>query len=159
MYKDYHERINDIKEVINLDVELNKHREILNRLYYINIVASLDTFVADVIVTKVIENEEAFYKYYNSRFLSKTKKESLTQMLDNDKIGNWEQEIIECIIRESYANIETIKKIFKNLFHISITDKNNKMKSHFHKRHVLAHKNGREKTEIILFSHKMIYQH
>lgn len=74
MYKDYHERINDIKEVINLDVELDKHREILNRLYYINIVASLDTFVADIIVTKVIENEETFYKYYNSRSLSKTKK-------------------------------------------------------------------------------------
>lgn len=146
VYKDYHERINDIKEVINLDVELDKHREILNRLYYINIVASLDTFVADIIVTKVIENEETFYKYYNIRSLSKTKKESLSQMLDNDKIGNWEQEIIECIIRESYANIETIKKTFKDLFHVSITDKNNKMKSHFRKRHVLAHKNGREKN-------------
>ena len=152
VYKDYNERINDIKEVINLDVELNKHQEILNRLFYINIVASLDTFVADIIVTKVIESEDTFCRYYNSIYLNKDTRESLNTM-QKKQIGKWEQKIIERIMEKSYVNIKTIKSVLNDLFHIIVIDKDDKMGSHFCKRHLLAHKNGRKKNgKYLVFS-------
>jgi len=145
VYNDYCDRIDDVKEVINLKVESNKHQEILNRMYYMSIVASIDTFVSDIIVTKVIESEESFHKYYNSRALPENKKEALIKLYDSNKIGKWEQEIIEYIMRRSYTDVGTIKKILKDLFHVNFKDKDNKMNSHFRNRHLIAHKNGRMK--------------
>lgn len=142
---DYFERIDDIKEVINLKVKSNKHQKILNRMYYMSIIASVDTFVSDIIVTKVIESEETFHKYYNSRALPETKKEALIKLYDSNKIGKWEQEIIEYIMRGSYTDVGTIKKSLKDLFHIDFKHTSNKMSAHFRNRHIIAHKNGRLK--------------
>lgn len=145
VYNDYCERIDDVKEVINHKVESSKHQEILNRMYYMSIVTSVDTFVSDIIVTNVIGSEETFHKYYNSRALPENKKDALIKLYDNNKIGKWEQEIIEYIMRGSYTDVGTIKKILKDLFHVDIKDKDNKMSSHFRNRHIIAHKNGRMK--------------
>lgn len=145
VYIDYCERINDIKEVIELKVESNKHQEILNRMYYMSIVTSIDTFVSDVIVTKVIESEETFHKYYNSRALLENKKKSLIKLYDSNEIGKWEQEIIEYIMRGSYTDVRRIKKILKDLFHVNFKDRSKKMDFHFRNRHIIAHKNGRMK--------------
>jgi len=145
VYNDYHERIDDIKEVIKHKVESNKHQEILNRMYYMSIVTSVETFVSDIIVTKVIQSEETFHKYYNSRALPENKKEALIKLYDSNKIGKWEQEIIEYIMRGSYTDVGTIKKILKDLFHVNFKDRSNKISSHFRNRHRIAHKNGRMK--------------
>ena len=144
VYNDYCERINDIKEVINHKVESSKHQEILNRMYYMSIVTSVDTFVSDIIVTKVIESEETFHKYSNSEILPDNKKGYFSK-LRKKNIGKWEQEIIEYIMRGSYTDVRTIKKVFKDLFHVDFKDKKNKMSSHFRNRHIIAHKNGRMK--------------
>ena len=144
VYNDYCERIADIKEVINHKVESSKHQEILNRMYYMSIVTSVDTFVSDIIVTKVIESEDTFHKYSNSQFLPKTKKEYLSK-LRKKNIGKWEQEIIECIMEGSYTRVKRIRKILKDLFHVNFKDRSNKMSSHFSNRNRIAHKNGRIK--------------
>lgn len=159
VYDDYLERIGDIKEVIDLDVKSNKHQKILNRMYYMSIVASVDTFVSDIIVTKVIESKETFHEYYNSRALPKNKKDALSELYGNNQIGKWEQDIIEFIMRKSYANFKAIKGAFNDLFNVTINDKDNKMETHFHNRHIIAHKNGRKKNdEYLVFLQEDLFE-
>lgn len=74
----------------------------------------------------------------------------MQQFLDQGMIGKWEQKVIEYAIRKSYSNITTIKDIYKNVFGIKIVDIEDKMRTHFWKRHLLAHKNGRLKDNSYL---------
>lgn len=143
VYNDYCERIDDIKEIIELKVESSKHQEILNRMYYMSIVTSIDTFVSDIIVTKMIESEETFHKYYHNTSYLKNKRRN--KLLENEELGKWEQQVIDSIMYRSYANIETIKNAFEDLFHVDLKGESSKFESYFHNRHLIAHKNGRMK--------------
>ncbi|KAA5403136.1 HEPN domain-containing protein [Bacteroides cellulosilyticus] len=143
-YNDYLERIDNTNEVINIENLNIKQQNIVNRLLYVSIVASLETFICDIVLTKITRDEEAFYKYFESRPYSDKKKEEMLKLKD-DNIGKWEQCVIEEVMKTVFSNIKTIKDVYKDVFNISISDTGGKMKMHFYKRNLLAHKNGRKK--------------
>lgn len=144
VHSDYLERMNDIKEVINLKGLNIKQRKIVNRLSYINIIASLETFICDIILMKITNDENVFNSFYDSIPQSK-EKEELQKLHEKKMIGKWEQRIIEYVMKTSYSNIDTIKSVCKTMFGVTIIDKEGKMKNHFRNRHKLAHRNGRNK--------------
>ena len=119
-------------------------QNIINKLSYINIITSLDTFICDIILTKIIQDEESFNNFFNSIPPCK-KKDEMTKLKEDNLVAQWEQKAIEYVMRTSYSNIDTIKDILKELFKVSILDTNGKMKKHFYYRNLLAHRNGRKK--------------
>lgn len=143
-YNDYLRRIEDINEVIDIEGLSAKQRIIVNRLSYISIVASLETFICDTVLTKITRDEDAFNKYFESTPLSDDEKKK-RQKLKDDNLGKWEQCVIEDVMKTAFGNIKTIKKTYKDVFNISINDTGSKMKTHFYERNLLAHKNGRKK--------------
>lgn len=143
-YKDYLQRILDIQEVIGIKGLNIKQRKIVNRLSYINIVASLETFICDTVLTKITGNEDVFMNIYD-KIPCGTEKNKMQNLREENLIGKWEQAVIEYVMKISYSNIDTIKRIYKDIFNISIVDLDGKMKEAFRNRHKLAHRNGRNK--------------
>lgn len=143
-YNDHLQRVQDIQEIINIKGLDIKQRKIVNRLSYLSIVASLETFICDTVLTKITGDEDIFLNFFN-RMPKGTEKEKMQKMRDANLIGKWEQAVLEHVMKTSYSNIDTIKEVYKEVFNVSIADLKGKMKSIFWNRHKLAHRNGRNK--------------
>lgn len=65
-YNDFKQRIDEIQSVINIKGLDEQKQNIINKLSYINIITSLDTFICDIILTKIIQDEESFNNFFNS---------------------------------------------------------------------------------------------
>lgn len=143
-YEDYLQRTLDIQEVIKIKGLNTKQRKIVNRLSYINIVASLETFICDTILTKITGDEDVFMNVFD-RIPPGTEKNKMQNLREANLIGKWEQAVIEYVMKTSYSNVDTIKKTYRDVFNASISDLKGKMKAIFMYRHKLAHRNGRNK--------------
>lgn len=62
-YNDFKQRIDEIQSVINIKGLDEQKQNIINKLSYINIITSLDTFICDIILTKIIQDEESFNNF------------------------------------------------------------------------------------------------
>ncbi len=147
-YKEYQCRIAEIYELTKIKDISEKTKQILFRQVYMGIVAAVETFVCDTILSEISNSKEAFCNYINNKELYKisdTLKGDLNRMWDKNEMGNAEQKVFDHVLKESYCDIKKIKSIYKNLLKISICDVNGKMKQYFRKRHLIAHKNGRKK--------------
>ncbi|WP_024995196.1 HEPN domain-containing protein [Phocaeicola paurosaccharolyticus] len=142
-YNDYISRITDIKEIIQIENLNDKQKMIVNRLSYLNIVASIETFVCDTLLTKITEKEDLFMDYFNT--IEPKRKEEMKNLLDNGQIGKWEQSVIDYVIKTSYCNIDTIKNMYKDVFNVLIVNTNGVMNKIILNRNKLAHRNGRNK--------------
>lgn len=148
-YEEYKCRIDEIYELTKIEDLSANTKQILFRQVYLGIVAAVETFVCDTILSKLSNSKDAFCKYINEKKLYKisdTIKEDLDRMWNKNEMGNAEQKVFDHVLKESYCDINKIKLIYKRLFKISICDINGKMKRHFQKRHLIAHKNGRKKN-------------
>lgn len=112
------------------------------------IIASVDTYIADTILARVMNNKELF-EAYATDIIESSKQRHLHRYLINNDRTNYEKAVIEHILSENYANLDTIKSLYKNksVFGFSIDiGQHEAMKNHFLNRHKIAHRNGREKT-------------
>jgi hypothetical protein len=144
VHEEYILRNRDILELIQFENIPEEQKNILNRLCFVSIVASLEAFVCDIILTRMTENELEFKSFFENMHDGE-KKRQLQRLLDDDDVGGWEQKIMEHVLKSSFSNIDTIKKIYSKVFDISLTDYEGKIKNYFYKRHLFAHRNGREK--------------
>lgn len=144
VYEDYKERIVDLKSIININTESDKHQQILFRLLYLSVIASLETFVSDIIITKITECEESFERYYKD-FIQENKQEKLEKWLSKGWVGKREQEIIRHAQELSFSDIERIKKSFRKILSVDIMYNTDNIEKHIRNRHIIAHKNGRTK--------------
>lgn len=150
-YAEYRQRITDITELSK--IQCCQHTmQILLRQVYLGIIASVDTFVCDTILTKIAGSKESFFTYFQEFILarcndkeSKQKLYALERMWDDNEMGNSEQNVFDNVLKESYSSISRIKTTYTKLFGISICDTNGDMNKHFRIRHVIAHRNGRKK--------------
>lgn len=148
VYADYMTRIDSIKSVIALKSESLEQQLILDRLYYLSIVTSLDTYICDVILTKITECKQTFDSYYRCFYESsrKEKKKELDELKEKGLDGKIEQIVIDSVLNQSYCSVSKVKRNFDYLFGIQIYDDQSIIENHFKVRHLLAHKNGRTKN-------------
>lgn len=150
LYKDYNEvfahynqRKDDIKEFINVDPITEKHQSIRNNLLFVSIIGSVETFACDIILTKIVNDENSFHEYFKSIPGGKVKNE-IKQKYNAVNPGHFEQKVIDYVLNDSYCNIKKIRNIFRELFLIELNN-TAKMDEYFFKRHSFAHRNGRDK--------------
>lgn len=143
--RDYLQRIEDIQKVINIEGLAENQKAIVNRLLYISVVASLETFVCDTILTKITREEPSFSNYFREIIPNGREKRAMQEYLNQNQIGKWEQMVINYVIGSSYSNIKKIKNSYNEILNVSIEDVDNKIKKHFDNRNIMAHKNGRLK--------------
>lgn len=142
----YNEQICEIKNLINADNIHKEHRPALFKLYYTKIATSLDAFICDVILTIITSDEILFEDFSKSRLCHKIGEDDIKK-LKAKGAGFFEQKIIYNVLRESYLNTETIKEFFKKFYKLKIIIETSKLNEHFRIRHLLVHRNGRDKND------------
>ena len=154
-YSEYLNKIEDINELIKISNISPKVEQTLLRHVYMGIIAALDTFVCDTILTKITNSKESFFAYFQEFYLPKEKDKELKQsalkaLWENNETSSIEQDVFDNVLETSYCRIRTIKKVYKKLFSATICDVGGKMRVHFTYRHLFAHRNGRQKNGEIL---------
>ena len=149
-YDEYQENILGIKEVLDLlKVATDNQKHELTIMAYGNVITALDTFVADTILTRITHNQKSFLNCISCLKLKCEEKkefeEQLHIMWNKNLLGNIEQKVINHVLRTSFCDIDTIKKFYKKVFCVSIVDEEGKMKTYFHNRHLIIHRNGKRK--------------
>lgn len=116
------------------------------KLVQAGVFASLDTFVLDCILSKVLNDEDCF-KCFAAKIL---RVQTPDIECSRDERIKWEHDTIDEILKKSYCNIDTIKNVFKHLYNVSLTDKDGHVKEYILTRHLIAHRNGRKKDGSIV---------
>lgn len=146
IYSAYFDRISEAKEFQKIPCD-SIYQDILFRQVYLMIIASVDTYIADTILARVMNDKELFESYATD-VIEASRQRRLHRFLLNDERTKYEKEVIKYILSESYANLDTIKSLYKNnktLFGFSIDiGQHRAMEKHFRNRHKIAHRNGRE---------------
>ncbi|MEA4919234.1 HEPN domain-containing protein [Proteiniphilum sp.] len=145
-HRDYIQIVNDISELLEVvsNSGLNeKYIKIIRGQAIVNVIASVETFICDTILTKITEDENIFHDFH--KFLFDPFRKEAKEFLNQGMIGEYEQKVIDGVIELSYSNIKRIDKIYREIFDIAINDINDTMHKHISNRHKFAHKNGRGK--------------
>ena len=140
-YDLFYKNISEIKLLLDERLLDEGNTKTMFKLAHTGVMASLDTFVLECILSKVLNDEDSF-KRFAATIL---KDESVYKQRSREDRIKWEHETIEEILQKSYSNIKTIKNVFKQLYNISLTDKDGLVKDHIRLRHLIAHRNGRKK--------------
>lgn len=145
-YDQFSKSISSYKLLLNEHLLDEGNAQTMFKLVHTGVLASLDTFVLDCILSKVL-NDEIVFKSFASIILDDETAD--VERSRNERI-KWEHETIDEILKKSYSNIGTIKDVFKVLYNISLTDKDGLVKDYIRIRHLIAHRNGRKKDGSII---------
>lgn len=149
-YDQFRKSISEFKHLLNEQLSDERNAQTLFNLVHTGVLASLDTFVLDCILSKVLNDENAF-----NGFASKILKDkNVDAKRSRDEWIKWEHKTIDEILKKSYSNIDTIKDVFKLLYNISLSDKDGHVKDYIRIRHLIAHRNGRNKDGDIIYISK-----
>ena len=143
VYDDYKERVNSLKSLLNVSCSSEEQSNNLNRMVYFSVVTSFETFLSDIIISKIISDKDVFDAFFDFIRLTSEEKVILQDLRNSDKIAHWEQKLIELAMRVVYTSASSIKSYFKKIFNVSIENTGGELNRIFRNRHRLAHKNGR----------------
>ena len=145
-YIEFKTHLSDTQELANIQAPNTHLQQIIYRHAFLSVIAALDTFVCDTILTKITQDKNSFITYVRT-FMGKNSNslyQRLQDMWNNNLVGSTEQKIINHVLRSTYCNFQYIRKIYQTLFNFTIPD-NNYLKAAFTNRHLIAHKNRRQK--------------
>lgn len=145
-YAQFNKNISEYKLLLSESLKEESNTQTLFKLVHTGVLASLDTFVLDCILSKVL-NDEYCFKGFASKIL---KDKTVDRERTREERINWEHETIDEILKKSYSNIKTIKDVFTLLYNVSLIDKNGLVNDHIYVRHLIAHRNGRKKDGSII---------
>ena len=111
-------------------------KNLLLRLSILSIMSALDTFIADIVLTRITHDKDLFYKYALS-FSSKSDSAP-------ERSPKTEQKVIDGVLRRSFMSAQTIKETFQVLFNKEL-DVDSALKDLISSRHLLVHRSGRKK--------------
>ena len=111
-YTEYQNRITEITELTTISNISHQIEQILLRQVFLGIIAAIDTFICDTILTKISGNKESFYTYFQKNILAKCspeekikKQQALERMWNDNEMGKAEQDVFDNVLRVSYSNI------------------------------------------------------
>lgn len=142
----------EVLSLINHNDVFEPTRQTLYRLSIVSVVAALDTLISDLVLFIATKDRDSFLKAVDLAVPSSNKKNILKRIIHmwcDNAIDSAEQEVIDHILRKSYADLDEIKKIFKSLYNIDIED-NKQVEEMIYWRHLISHRNGRKKDGSIL---------
>lgn len=141
----YNQQIQEIKNLIKADNIHKEHNPALYKLYYVKIGTSLDAFICDTVLT-IITSDESLFESFSTSCCCNIKPERIIK-LKHKGAGFFEQEVIYKVLRKSYLNVKAIKDFFNEFYNSNIEFDSDQLNEYFVKRHLLVHRNGRDKND------------
>lgn len=136
--REFKRNIEEIDILLSLSdhVDAESAHNLLLRQSIVSVMSAMDTFLADIVLTKITSDEGAFYKYAFSFVL---KSEDYFE-IDPET----EQRVINSVLRRSFMNKQTIKETFLVLFDMEMEIEGS-VEHLISNRHLLVHRCGRKK--------------
>lgn len=132
----------------------------LYRLLIVGIIAALDTLISDVILYKATKDRLSFIKAVDFAVPQNKKSDVLERIIGmwcDNIIDSAEQDVIDAILKKSYASSKEIKKGIQLMYDVQLPDVKF-IDDYIHYRHLIAHRNGREKNgNYIVFDKNKIH--
>lgn len=135
--REFNRKIREIEMLLSLGdhVDVRNVKNLLLRQSMLSVMSAMDTFIADIVLTKITNDIEAFFKYAYAFVLKP----------DVEIIPIIEQRVIDSVLRRSFMNKQVIKDTFSVLFGIPDFLVESSVNNLIIHRHLLAHRGGRKK--------------
>lgn len=161
-YNDFEKRILDIKNLLYLNDVAEETRHILYRLSLVAAVASLDTYISDLILFISTKDRSIFLKTAQKFCQNKASNilARIAQMWSDNTLDSAEQEVIDFVLRTSYSNFDRINKdVLKELYNVKILKQPNEINEIFRLRHLIVHRSGKQKNgdELVFEKTELLY--
>ena len=145
VYQNYQERKMELLYMLdNLEHIQLDNKPFLYKLMMGNAITILDSFVRDIIVSKITSSEENFNSYYSTFY--DNLKEDRKAKLDQMNRGTLERSIIKELYEDNYSSAKKINGIIKNVFGCSnAVCSGTIIGNYIQERHDIYHKNARGK--------------
>ena len=147
-YNDFEKRIFDIKKLININDVSEETRHILYRLSLVASVASLDTYISDLVLFVSTKDRNIFLKTALKFCQNKAAHiiARIAKMWSDNALDSAEQEVIDCVLKTSYSNFKRINDdVLKDLYGLKKIPSFN-IDDIFRLRHIIVHRSGKQKN-------------
>lgn len=135
----FEKSINDIDHLYNAQKNIDDLPSLANRQILLSSVAAFEVFITDIYIIKALSSPSVFASFANKFY---SKHIQAPNPYSEYSISEWEHKILEAIIKEPKANVQSIIDRIKNLYKINIHTQAKTLENHFYNRHLIAHKNG-----------------
>ncbi|MDE6019015.1 MAG: hypothetical protein K2G85_09420 [Muribaculaceae bacterium] len=140
-------KIDDVKNLVALNDICDQTRQTLYLLSLLSCVAALDTLISDLVIFAASRESDIFLRVVDLLYSGNSKAKMLERILHmwcDNVLDSAEQEIFESILKMSYSSSKEIKNFLNQVYGISVSI-GEKLKQAIHIRHIVAHRNGRQK--------------
>lgn len=121
-----------------------KEKDAFYKLLMVNAIMILETFVRDLIVSKVASSEDCFNSYYSNIYGELKEKEQ--NRYNQMSAGKLERTIIKNLFDESYSCAKKINSYFQTIYGFTeAVCSGTQIGKFIQERHLIAHKNAKEK--------------
>lgn len=146
-FSTFNKKINDVKNLVALNDVCDQTRQTLYLLSLVSCVAALDTLISDLVIYAASRDSDIFLRVVDLLYSGNSKAKMLGRILHmwcDNVLDSAEQEVFESILKMSYSSSKEIKIFLKLVYGISVSI-SEKLKQAIHIRHLVAHRNGRQK--------------
>lgn len=135
--REFHRKIGEIEMLLSFSdyVDALNVKNLLLRQCMLSVMGAMDSFIADIVLTRITNDKETFFKYAYAFVLKP----------DVDIIPKIEQSVIDSVLRRSFMNKQVIKDSFSVLFGTPDFLIDSSVNNLIINRHLLAHRGGRKK--------------
>ena len=143
----YGKRIGETIDVIKRASEWPAtEKALLYKMAYVNILTALDAFICYVLLKRSMD-DEVLFKDVMYKLAPKSKKDKWDKLISEGRDGEWEQDAIRFVQETSLLNTEKIDDAFKEVKFKRLEYDRERMDGIFKKRHLLVHRNGRQRDD------------
>ncbi len=152
-YKEFQLGIKNIKKILKLKLTINEKRleDFLIRILYANIITTMETYLSDCFIEKIINNKKFIPKllelvpeFYKEKFNNPKKA--------YDWFENMNDNVIKVLTGISFHNLDKVISMYKNILNIEFPKELGDIFRAISIRHDIVHRNGKtkENEEILL---------
>jgi len=142
-YETFVNSMNDIKELLNNSTYENSTKQVLFRLAYSNIVASMETYLSDAFINTVIKDNLLIRRLIETD--SEFRKRKLTFSEIYTMLDDIKNTVREHLLDIIYHNIWVVKNMYKCVLNIDFPEGMDEINSSVMIRHDIVHRNGKNK--------------
>jgi len=147
--------LDSIHKLIEVNI-LPNEKELLNKILFVNVITSLESFLAEAFIQTVVENEQLLRVFIETNPDFAERNISLNEIFN--RVDGIKIEVRDYLLDFVWHNLAKVKKMYEDTFGTKIiTDLGNIFRS-IAKRHDIVHRNGRTKdgNSIIISENALI---
>lgn len=152
-YEDFNDSITEYKTILNSDFA--KDNQSLLKMIDASIVSAMETFLGDVLISKVQKNEKYLLRASKNLNDFKDEKITISEILENPECAKIK--IINGLRGFLYHNLPKVKNVYKLVLGIDIKNDLNPLMQVVSRRHDIIHRNGKNNDgEMFCFSKEQV---